>query len=66
VVPVVTKADKLPKHERRLAAERLRGLVGGAPLLFSAVTGEGRAELWRRLIAAVDEHGGFDASGARP
>jgi len=54
VVPVLTKADKLAKHERRPVAERLRRLLGaGAPVAFSATTGEGREALWRRLLAAA-------------
>jgi GTP-binding protein len=55
VVPVLTKVDKLSKHERPVTAQRLRSaLGGGAPVLFSATTSEGRDELWRRLLAAAD------------
>ena len=54
VVPVVTKVDKLAKHERKLAADRIRKELSGLkPVLFSASSGEGRDELWRRLLAAV-------------
>lgn len=50
VVPVMTKADKLSKHERKPAAEIVRRLLGRAPVIFSALSGEGTAELWRRVL----------------
>ena len=55
VVPVLTKADKLPKHERRPAAERLHAAMQQRPVVFSALSGEGRDELWTRLLRAVAE-----------
>ena len=51
VVVVVTKSDKLAKHERNLVAERARKLFASPPVLFSAETGEGRDKLWTRLLA---------------
>jgi GTP-binding protein len=56
VLPVLTKADKVKKAER---AKRLKAIAGVlAPfqvtperfLWFSAVTGEGREQLWARLL----------------
>jgi GTP-binding protein len=54
VVPVLTKADKLAKHERRPAAERVRRALGVAPVIVSATSGEGLDALWRRLVVALD------------
>jgi GTP-binding protein len=53
VVPVLTKADKLSKHERRPAAEKLRQALGLPPVVVSATDGTGMEELWHRLLAAV-------------
>jgi GTP-binding protein len=55
VIPVLTKADKLAKHERRPAADRLRKELGGAPVIVSATDGEGIDELWRRVVVALGE-----------
>ena len=54
VIAVLTKCDKLAKHERALVAERLRKALGSGPtLLFSAESGEGRVRLLDRLLAAA-------------
>jgi GTP-binding protein len=53
VIPVVTKCDKLAKHERGLAADRVRKALGAAPVLSSAEKGEGREELWKRILAVL-------------
>jgi GTP-binding protein len=53
VLPVLTKADKLAKHERKPAAERVRQALGRAPLIVSATEGSGVEDLWRRLLVAV-------------
>jgi GTP-binding protein len=53
VLPVVTKADQLRKHERKPAAERVHQLLGAPPLIVSATEGEGTAELWRRLLVTI-------------
>jgi GTP-binding protein len=53
VIVVMTKADKLRKHERRPAAERLRRLLGPAPIVVSATSGEGIDTLWGRLTVAL-------------
>jgi GTP-binding protein len=48
---VLTKADKLPKAQRQPAAAAARRALGlkRDPLLFSATSGEGLEELWRRI-----------------
>ncbi len=53
VVPVLTKADQLAKHERKPAAERIRRLLGAAVLPVSATEGDGVMDLWRRLVTVV-------------
>jgi GTP-binding protein len=53
IVPVMTKADQLSKHERRPAADRVRRQLGAPPLVVSATTGEGVDALWRRLVVAL-------------
>ena len=59
VIPVLTKADKMKKGER---GKRLKEIAAAlAPfqvtpdqfLWFSAATGEGREELWRRLLECL-------------
>jgi GTP-binding protein len=50
VLPALTKADQLRKHERKPAAERVRGILGAPPLVISATSGDGVDELWRRLV----------------
>jgi GTP-binding protein len=53
LVLVMTKSDKLAKHERRPAAERLRRRFAVAPVAVSATSGDGLDELWRRLVVAL-------------
>jgi GTP-binding protein len=53
IVPVMTKADQLSKHERRPAADRVRRQLGAPPLVVSATTGEGVEALWQRLVVAL-------------
>jgi GTP-binding protein len=53
VIPVITKADKLSKHERKPAAAALARLVGSPALVYSSLSDEGRPELWRRITLAV-------------
>jgi GTP-binding protein len=55
---VLTKADKLSQWERARQKKDLAGirLLEGRPLLFfSAVTGEGKDELWGWIRNAVDD-----------
>jgi GTP-binding protein len=61
VVPVLTKSDRLAKHERKLAAEAASRALGAKAVLTAAERGEGRADLWRRLLAAL----GSDEPGDR-
>jgi GTP-binding protein len=54
VVVAATKSDKLSKHERSLAAERMqRALGSGAPVLVSSLSGDGRDRLLDKLVRAV-------------
>jgi GTP-binding protein len=54
VVPVATKADKLSKHERKPAGEKIGHAIGVPVTLVSATTGDGLDELWRRIAKAVN------------
>jgi GTP-binding protein len=56
VVPVLTKADKLSKHERKPAAEAAARILQQKVTPVSAAggpDGEGMAELWRRVLSAL-------------
>lgn len=53
VLPVMTKSDKLSKHERRPAADRIRQALGRPPVLVSGTRGEGIADLWARLLRSL-------------
>jgi GTP-binding protein len=55
VVPVVvaTKADKLPRSSARSELAKLEAACGVRVTPFSAVTGDGRAELWVRVRKAA-------------
>jgi GTP-binding protein len=55
VIVVATKADKLSKHERKPAAEKIKRAAGHAPVVVSATEGTGLDELWRRLVIATDD-----------
>lgn len=50
VIPVLTKADKLSKHERKPTALALQRLFGQRVTVVSGQTGEGMDELWRRML----------------
>jgi GTP-binding protein len=52
---VLTKADKLGKSQRNLAAASARSALGlrRAPVLVSATTGDGLDDLWKAIRAAV-------------
>ena len=56
---VATKLDKLPLNQQKprllaLKNEMKKSGIAGAPIGFSAVTGEGRDLLWGKLLTAVD------------
>jgi GTP-binding protein len=53
VIPVMTKADKLSKHERKPALAAVAKALGRPVLAVSATGGEGVDELWRRLVVAL-------------
>src|SRR6476620_9414287 len=53
VIPVVTKADKLSKHERKPAADNVRRQLGKPPLIVSANDGTGVEDRCKRLLVAV-------------
>jgi GTP-binding protein len=49
---VATKIDKLPRSQRLKQAETIRSQLQGYPLmLFSALDGNGRDDLWRAILA---------------
>ena len=55
VLPILTKVDKLTRREResrvRGMEKEISGIASQKPILFSAKTGEGRKELWDRLLS---------------
>lgn len=56
-IPVVTKADKVGKAHRARHLDAIgeaTGLPREAFTLFSAVTREGREEVWERIASALD------------
>lgn len=51
IIPVLTKADKCKQSERSASVKNWKALLpGSAPLLFSSKTGQGRSELWQRIL----------------
>ncbi len=53
VLAVMTKADKLAKHERKPAVEKLKRALGLPPIAVSATDGDGLDELWKRIDNAL-------------
>jgi GTP-binding protein len=55
IVPVLTKVDKLTRKEREARVRKMESDLSGMgfqkSILFSAKTGEGRKELWDRLLS---------------
>ena len=55
VLPIFTKVDKLTRKERdsrvREMEREISGIVFQKPILFSAKTGEGRKQIWDRLLS---------------
>ena len=53
LIPVFTKVDKLNRKERQARLKALKNSFSGIsaenPILFSAVTREGRDEVWQRI-----------------
>jgi GTP-binding protein len=56
-IPVLTKADKLSRHKSleraRQMEKELEELCSGRPTVFSAKTGEGKEEIWKRIEEAL-------------
>ena len=61
VIPVLTKADKLAKSDRKPAAQLLSRILGGRAVVCAAEQGEGIEELWLRILASVAGSGGAPA-----
>ncbi len=53
VLAVMTKADKLKKHERKPALQRVQRVLGMPVIAVSATDGDGVDELWRRIAKAT-------------
>jgi GTP-binding protein len=53
VLAVMTKADKLAKHERKPALQKLGRALGLPVVAVSATDGDGIDELWRRIAGAI-------------
>lgn len=57
VIPVLTKVDKLNRKERETRTRILEGALSGMnvdkPVLFSAQTGEGKDEIWKRIERVI-------------
>jgi GTP-binding protein len=53
VILVATKIDKLGAAQRKLALQGVRQKAGASVVGFSAVTGDGWEELWKRIRGAV-------------
>jgi GTP-binding protein len=53
VQAVMTKADKLSKHERKPLLEKCKRALGVPTIAVSATDGDGVDELWRRLTVAL-------------
>ena len=54
---ILTKADKLSRSQSRtranLISSKLKKISGERPVIFSAKTGEGKAEIWERIDQAI-------------
>lgn len=55
---VLTKADKLSRHQSisraKLIGNQLEGMFTVKPTIFSAKTGEGRAEIWGKINRVIE------------
>jgi GTP-binding protein len=52
-IVVATKLDRLPVNQRKPAMMAFKKSTGVTPVGFSAVTGDGRGDLWARIRHAV-------------
>jgi GTP-binding protein len=53
VILVATKIDKATKSERKLLVEKISKAAGVKVVAASAETGEGRDEIWQRVVRAA-------------
>jgi GTP-binding protein len=53
IILVATKIDKLGAAQRKPAIQAVKKVAGTTVVGFSAVTGDGREELWKRIRAAA-------------
>lgn len=58
VLAVMTKADKLAKHERKPALDKLKRALGLPVIAVSATDGDGIDDLWRRIAGALAQNPG--------
>jgi len=64
-IPVVTKSDKVSRNQRRKHLQEIAdatGLPVDAFTVFSALSKEGREEIWERIEAALEPNDAADAS----
>lgn len=56
-IPVLTKADKLTRHQSTVRAKIIRdqlpGTLSDRPVIFSARTRDGRESLWQKIEATI-------------
>lgn len=64
VIPVLTKADKLSKHERKPAAEAAARVLGQKLTPVAATNGEGIDDLWRRVVSALRARAAASLAGS--
>lgn len=64
VVPVLTKADKLSKHERKPAAEAAGRILSQKLTPVAATNGEGIDDVWRRVVSALRARAAAGRSGS--
>lgn len=65
-IPVITKADKVTRNRRAAQLKPIceaTGLDLEAFTLFSALSGEGREEIWERIEEALETESSADESG---
>lgn len=65
-IVVATKLDKLPKSKQKPALEKVRKRAGRPVLGYSAVSGDGRDALWKRLLKASSIETNAPAPTATP
>jgi GTP-binding protein len=53
VILVATKVDKISLSARKPAIKRIASETGLSPIAFSAVTGDGKDEVWKALRATI-------------